>query len=76
MSHEREMDNMQQYDKVTDRVTALETRMAVAEANLADVKEDLAQIRGNTTWILRLIIGAIVLGVIAVIMKDPSILQN
>lgn len=75
MTHEKEMENMQQYEKLGDRVTALETRMAVAESNIQDIKEDISSIKNNTTWILRLVMGAIILGVIGFLLKDPTILQ-
>ena len=74
MANEKERDELH-YEKTNDRLTALETRMAVAEANIADIKEDILSIKNNTTWILRLIIGAIILALIGFLLKDPSIIQ-
>ncbi|WP_121605506.1 hemolysin XhlA family protein [Virgibacillus sp. Bac332] len=50
-------------------VTELKTRMAVAESNIKDVKEDISSIKNNTTWILRLIIGAFVMALLGLIIK-------
>lgn len=43
------------------------TRLAVAESNISDIKEDLSSIKQNTTWIIRLIMGAIILAVLGFI---------
>lgn len=58
------------------RVTKLEadmvdvkTRLAVAESNIRDMKEDISTIKSNTTWILRLIIGGIVGAVLSFIIQ-------
>ena len=60
-----------------DRVTKLEydmtdvkTRLAVAEAGLKDMKEDMQSIKNNTTWLLRLVIGAIIGAVLALVLKE------
>ncbi|WP_346216435.1 hemolysin XhlA family protein [Caldifermentibacillus hisashii] len=59
-----------------ERVTKLEydmtdvkTRLAVAEAGLKDMKEDMQSIKNNTTWLLRLVIGAIIGAVLALVLK-------
>lgn len=56
------------FEKVENDVSDLKTRMAVAEAGLKDMKEDMDAIKNNTTWILRIIIGAIVTAVLGLIM--------
>jgi hypothetical protein len=38
----------------------VKTRLAVAESNIKDMREDISAIKNNTTWILRLIVGGIV----------------
>jgi predicted nucleic acid-binding Zn-ribbon protein len=43
-----------------DDMVDVKTRLAVAEANIKDMREDISAIKNNTTWILRLIIGGIV----------------
>ncbi|MDW7617887.1 hemolysin XhlA family protein [Peribacillus simplex] len=47
----------------------VKTRLAVAESNIKDVKEDISSIKSNTTWILRIIVGAIVLALLGLIFK-------
>lgn len=55
--------------KLESDVSDLKTRMAVAEAGIKDVKEDLSSIKNNTSWILRLIVGAIVTALLGLIIK-------
>lgn len=55
--------------KLESDVNDLKTRMAVAEAGIKDVKEDLSSIKNNTNWILRLIVGAIVSALLGLIIK-------
>ncbi|NUK30993.1 hemolysin XhlA family protein [Parageobacillus sp. VR-IP] len=43
-----------------DDMVDVKTRLAVAESNIKDMREDISAIKSNTTWILRLIIGGIV----------------
>ena len=57
------------FEKVEGDVSDLKVRMAVAESNIKEIKEDVSSIKGNTTWILRLIIGGIVGAVITFIAK-------
>lgn len=47
----------------------IKTRLAVAESNIKDVKADISSIKSNTTWILRIIVGAIVLALLGLIFK-------
>lgn len=51
-------------------MTSVETRLAVAETNIRDIKDDIKSIKSNTTWILRIIIGAIILALLTLIFKD------
>lgn len=62
-----------------DRVTKLEhdmtdvkTRLAVAEAGLKDMKEDMQSIKNNTTWLLRIVIGAIVAAILGLILNGGA----
>jgi hypothetical protein len=50
-------------------MTDVKTRLAVAEAGLKDMKEDMQSIKNNTTWLLRLVIGAIIGAVLALVLK-------
>lgn len=55
--------------KLEDRVTGLETRLAVAESNIKDIREDISSIKNNTTWILRLVLGAIIVASLGLIIN-------
>ncbi|WP_203364741.1 hemolysin XhlA family protein [Bacillus sp. REN10] len=55
--------------KLEDNMLEVKTRLSVAEPNIKDVKEDISSIKDNTTWILRLIVGAIVTGLIGLLLK-------
>ena len=55
--------------KLEDDVTDIKTRMAVAESNIKDIKDDISSIKNNTNWILRLIIGAIVGAILSLVVK-------
>lgn len=61
------LDDKQRISKLEQDVANLNTRMAVAEAGLKDMKEDMQSIKNNTTWILRIIIGAIVTGLLGLL---------
>lgn len=54
-------------EKLEDRMTKAETRIAVAESNIKDIREDIASIKNNTNWILRLIIGAIIMAILSLV---------
>lgn len=47
-----------------ERIGALEVRQAVAEAGIKELRDDISTIKSDTRWILRLIIGAMITGVI------------
>lgn len=47
-------------DMLRSDMVDVKTRLAVAESNIKDMREDIGTIKNNTTWILRLIIGGIV----------------
>jgi tetrahydromethanopterin S-methyltransferase subunit B len=62
--------------KLQEEVAALEkkvndmiTRLAVAETNIKEIYKTLDKINSNTTWILRIIIGTIVGGLLALLIK-------
>ncbi|WP_419955949.1 hemolysin XhlA family protein [Neobacillus niacini] len=55
--------------KLEDKVTGLETRVAVAESNIKDINKKLDSISNNTTWILRIIIGAIIMAILGLVFK-------
>lgn len=47
----------------------VKTRLAVAESNIKDMREDIGTIKNNTTWILRLIVGGIVGAVLSFVLR-------
>lgn len=56
------------------RVTSLETRVAVAESNIEHINKKLDKIDSNTTWLLRIVVGVIVIAVLGlVVVSSPSI---
>ena len=58
------MEDRKLLETLWNKVNSLETRMAVAESNIEQIKEDINSIKGNTVWILRLIVGGLIGGVI------------
>ncbi|PGF02741.1 hypothetical protein COM59_30870 [Bacillus pseudomycoides] len=50
-------------------VQSLETRTTVNEKDIVNINKQLEKISANTTWILRIIIGAIVTGLIGLLLK-------
>lgn len=51
----------------TRDISDLKTRLAVAENNIQEIKSDLSVIKKDTNWIIKLIIGAIILAIIGFI---------
>ncbi|MBY0599493.1 hemolysin XhlA family protein [Bacillus bingmayongensis] len=47
----------------------LETRTTINEKDIATINKQLEKISMNTTWILRIIIGAVVMGILGLVMK-------
>lgn len=57
-----------EFDTLKAQVSKLDTRMSVAERDIQDINKKLDKIDNNTTWILRLIIGALIMSVLGVIL--------
>lgn len=53
-------DKERRLSKLESDMTDIKTRVAVAESNIREIREDISGIKENTTWILRLIIGGII----------------
>lgn len=51
----------------TRDISDIKTRLAVAENNIQEIKSDLSMIKKDTNWIIKLIIGAIILAIIGFI---------
>ncbi len=50
-------------------IRALETRTTINEKDIATINKQLEKISTNTTWILRIIISAIIMSVLGLILK-------
>ncbi|PEC35909.1 hypothetical protein COF68_12815 [Bacillus toyonensis] len=50
-------------------IRTLETRTTINEKDIATINKQLEKISTNTTWILRIIISAIVISVLGLILK-------
>ncbi|GAA3346219.1 hemolysin XhlA family protein [Deinococcus persicinus] len=59
----------QRIERLATDMTDVKTRLAVAESNIKEIREDLGGIKDNTTWILRLLIGGLASAVLAFIIK-------
>ncbi len=51
------------------KVQGIEVRLAVVESKVVKIEESIEKISANTTWILRIIIGAIVTALIGLLLK-------
>ena len=52
-------------NRLENDMTDMKTRVAVAESNIREIREDISGIKDNTTWILRLVIGGLIGAAIA-----------
>lgn len=59
--------------KIEEDIVDIKTRLAVAESSIKDIKEDLSSIKSNTTWIIRLIVGAIVMAVLGFLISQGGV---
>ncbi|MED4653196.1 hypothetical protein COF63_01120 [Bacillus pseudomycoides] len=50
-------------------IRSLETRTTVNENDIVNINKQLEKISANTTWILRIIIGEIVAGLLGLLIK-------
>lgn len=53
--------------RIEQDVVELKTKVAVAESNIKEIKQDIDGIKDNTTWILRLVVGGIIGAILAFI---------
>ncbi|PFM49566.1 hypothetical protein COJ45_06895 [Bacillus cereus] len=51
------------------KIQNMEVRLAVVESKVIKIEESIEKISANTTWILRIIIGAIVTALIGLLLK-------
>ncbi|MEH7452740.1 hemolysin XhlA family protein [Gottfriedia acidiceleris] len=50
-------------------IDEIKVRLAVAESTIVKVKQKIERIESNTSWTVRLIIGAIIMAVIRIVLK-------
>ncbi|SPT99266.1 XpaF1 protein [Lysinibacillus capsici] len=63
----------QRMERLETDMTDVKTRLAVAESNIKEIREDIGGIKDNTTWILRLVIGGLVGALLTFIIKGGMI---
>lgn len=63
------MEVSERVDNLEKKVERIETRITFAERDIKGINKKLDKIDNNTTWIVRLIVGAIIYGVIKMIIK-------
>lgn len=56
-------------ETLEDRVRALEVRMAMVEQRADTMSQDIREIKDGVVWLQRLVIGAVVVGVLNLVMK-------
>ncbi|MFD2704093.1 hemolysin XhlA family protein [Salibacterium lacus] len=61
-------------EKIEAWKSKTETRIAIVEADVKTVKKQLGKIESNTTWLLRLIVGAILLALLRILFESSIIL--
>lgn len=61
-------------NKLENDMTDMKTRVAVAESNIKEIREDISGIKDNTTWILRLVIGGIIGAIITFLASGGFVL--
>lgn len=58
------MDQEQRISKLENDVADVKTRLAVAESNIKDIKEDIRSIKDDTKWLRRAITNAIIVATV------------
>jgi hypothetical protein len=62
-------EQQKQIDGLREDMIDVKTRLAVAESNIREMRQQLIKIDSNTTWTVRLVMGAILLGIINVVLN-------
>lgn len=63
------IEHQKQIDGLREDMIDVKTRLAVAESNIREMRQQLIKIDSNTTWTVRLVMGAILLGIINVVLN-------
>jgi predicted nucleic acid-binding Zn-ribbon protein len=62
----------QRVQKLEADIVDVKTRLAVAESNIKDMREDISAIKNNATWILCLIVGGIIGALLTFIFREGA----
>lgn len=60
-------------EKLESKVDNVIIRVAVAENDIGTIKDTLNKINSNTTWLLRIVIGAIILAVLGLVIVGAQL---
>ncbi|ELK47174.1 hemolysin XhlA [Halobacillus sp. BAB-2008] len=61
-----------EFSKLDEKVDQLQNEQTQTKQRVAHVEGKLDKIENNTTWILRLILGAIIAGILGLLFKSPE----
>lgn len=62
----------EEFEKLDDKVDELKNEHTKTRQRVQNVEQKLDRIESNTTWILRLILGAIILVILGLIFNSPG----
>lgn len=65
----RKVERCKDCENNKSQIQNMEVRLAVVESKVIKIEESIEKISANTTWILRIIIGAIVTALIGLLLK-------
>ncbi|MGG2025029.1 hemolysin XhlA family protein [Gottfriedia sp. S16(2024)] len=55
--------------ELQEKIAEIKERLAVAESTIVKIEQKIERIESNTSWTVRLIIGAIIMAVLRIILK-------
>ncbi|CDQ20847.1 Haemolysin XhlA [Halobacillus karajensis] len=62
----------EEFSKLDDKVDELQKEQTQTKQRVRHVEQKLDKIESNTTWILRLILGAFILAILGLVFKSPD----
>ncbi|MDC2864648.1 hypothetical protein [Bacillus sp. BP-3] len=66
----KELENLRLENKEVMRdIRNIETRVTISEKDITTINKQLEKISTNTTWILRIIVSSIIMGILGLLMK-------
>ncbi|WP_158290439.1 hemolysin XhlA family protein [Halobacillus salinus] len=69
---DKEYVTRQEFKELDDKVDELKNEHTKTKQRVYNVEQKLDRIENNTTWILRLILGAIIVAILALIIQSPE----